>query len=68
MDAPLLGDFNEEGSVIKGTNYVLPNLVEEIVKKWSMVFGRTGLGGPSSDLADPLTNYSSCVPKTVEMP
>ena len=36
MDAPLLGDFNEEGSVIKGTNYVLPNLVEEIVKKWSM--------------------------------
>ena len=36
MDAPLLGDFNEEGSVIKRTNYVLPNLVEEIVKKWSM--------------------------------
>lgn len=48
MDAPLLGDFNEEGSVIKGTNYVLPNLVEEIVKKWSMALDQWFLAAQAS--------------------
>ena len=36
MDAPLLGDFDKEGSVVKGIGPVLPNPAEEIVKNWSM--------------------------------
>lgn len=36
VDTLLLGDPDEEGLVAKGTDPVLPNPAEEIVKKWSM--------------------------------
>ena len=36
MEAPILGDPNEEGSVTKETNPILPNSAERIVQKWSM--------------------------------
>ena len=40
MNAPLLGDLDEEGPVAEGTDPMLPNLAKEIVKKQSMVLDR----------------------------
>ena len=40
MDAPLLGDPDEKGPIAEGIDPMLPNPVEEIVKKWSMALDR----------------------------
>ena len=48
MDALLLGDLDEEGLVAEGTNPVLPNPAEEIVKKRSMALDRWFLAARAS--------------------
>ena len=40
MDALLLGDLDKEGPAAKETEPVLPNPVEEMVKKWLMALDR----------------------------
>lgn len=48
MKAPLLGDPEEEGPVAEETNHVLPDSVEEMVKKRSMALDRWFLAAQAS--------------------